>query len=71
MKPLDQPTHVDQALSNGKGVTWLDDCRVPYQSEDEDTRRNSKGGNNGMLNLITSCFDCNRGKGNKKLKKEG
>ena len=28
----------------------------------------SKGGNNGMLNLITSCFDCNRGKSNKELK---
>lgn len=25
------------------------------------------GGNNGMLNLITSCFDCNRGKGKREL----
>jgi len=25
------------------------------------------GGNNGMMNLITSCFDCNRGKGKRKL----
>jgi len=30
MKPLDQPTYIDQALSNGKGVTWIDDCRIPY-----------------------------------------
>jgi CBS domain-containing protein len=29
MKPLTEKTFVDQALKNGKGVTWLDDCRVP------------------------------------------
>jgi hypothetical protein len=28
-------THVDQALDNGKGVTWLDDCRIPYADENE------------------------------------
>ena len=27
----------------------------------------SKGGTNGLLNLITSCFDCNRGKSDKVL----
>lgn len=30
MKPLNQPTYIDQALHNGKGVTWIDDCRIPY-----------------------------------------
>src|SRR5690606_103919 len=29
MKPLSERTYVDQALKNGKGITWLDDCRVP------------------------------------------
>jgi DNA modification methylase len=29
MKPLSEKTYVDQALANGKGVTWLDDCRIP------------------------------------------
>lgn len=29
MKPLSEKTFVDQALKNGKGVTWLDDCRIP------------------------------------------
>ncbi|KKN41368.1 hypothetical protein LCGC14_0723890, partial [marine sediment metagenome] len=29
MKPLDQATYLDQALSNGKGCSWLDDCRIP------------------------------------------
>ena len=35
MKPLSEKTFVDQALSNQKGITWLDDCRIPYQSEDD------------------------------------
>lgn len=29
MKPLSEKTYVDQALKNGKGITWLDDCRIP------------------------------------------
>lgn len=28
MKPLSEKTFVDQALKNGKGITWLDDCRI-------------------------------------------
>lgn len=35
MKPLSEKTFVDQALRNGKGVTWLDDTRIPYLSEDD------------------------------------
>jgi site-specific DNA-methyltransferase (adenine-specific) len=33
MRPLETKTYVDQALKNGKGVTWLDSCRIPYQSD--------------------------------------
>lgn len=33
MKPMDEKGYVDQALKNGKGITWLDDCRVPYADE--------------------------------------
>lgn len=29
MKPLSEKTFVDQALKNGKGITWLDQCRIP------------------------------------------
>jgi DNA modification methylase len=32
MKPLSEKTYVAQALNNGKGITWLDDCRIPYTS---------------------------------------
>lgn len=28
MKPLTEKTYVDQVLNNGKGVTWLDDCKT-------------------------------------------
>lgn len=33
MKPLSEKTYVDQALKNGKGITWLDDGRIPYESD--------------------------------------
>ena len=29
MKPIEEGTYLDQALANGKSVTWLDDCRIP------------------------------------------
>jgi len=29
-KPLSEKTYADQALVNGKGGTWLDDCRIPF-----------------------------------------
>ena len=33
MKPLDKKGYVDQALDNQKGVTWLDDCRIPFADD--------------------------------------
>ena len=31
MKPLNNGNgYVDQVLENGKGITWLDDCRIPF-----------------------------------------
>lgn len=29
MKPLSESNYLGQAVKNGKGVTWLDDCRIP------------------------------------------
>lgn len=34
MKPLSEKTYVDQALANGKGITWLDDGRIPIAADD-------------------------------------
>jgi len=33
MKPMDEKTFVAQALKNCKGITWLDDCRIPVVDE--------------------------------------
>lgn len=35
MKPLSEKTFVDQALKNGKGVSWLDKGRIPFKSDDD------------------------------------
>lgn len=35
MKSFSEKTFAAQALKNGKGVTWLDDCRIPIQKGDE------------------------------------
>jgi site-specific DNA-methyltransferase (adenine-specific) len=35
MKPLSEKGYTDQALANGKGITWLDDCRIPYADYNE------------------------------------
>ena len=35
MKPLSEKTFVDQALKNRKGITWLDDGRIPYDADNE------------------------------------
>jgi ParB/RepB/Spo0J family partition protein len=46
MKPMDEKTYVDQALNNGKGITWLDDCRIPYGDiKDEDQVKKNFSGN--------------------------
>jgi len=29
MKPITEESYVDQALWNAKGITWLDNCRIP------------------------------------------
>ena len=57
MKPLSEKTYVDQALKNGKGITWLDDGRIPYQSDDDfekrkrGTLKSSPRGRNGIYGV--------------------
>jgi DNA modification methylase len=43
MKPLSEKSYVDQALKNGKGVTWLDDCRIPFYIKTDDQPRIREG----------------------------
>lgn len=35
MKPLSEKNYVNQALTNNKGVTWLDDGRIPFASKQD------------------------------------
>ncbi len=35
MKPLDEKTYLEQAMKNGKGVSWFDDCRIPTGDSDK------------------------------------
>ena len=30
MKPLSEKNYVEQAMNDGKGITWLDDCKIPF-----------------------------------------
>lgn len=49
MKPLSEKTYVDQALANGKGITWLDNCRVPYMNEDDMEIRKNLSRNDNII----------------------
>ena len=49
MKPLSEKTFIDQALNNQKGITWLDDCRIPFINEaDKGCFREAKGQSHGL-----------------------
>ncbi len=34
MKPMTEKKYALQAIRNGHGVTWLDDCRIPFADDD-------------------------------------
>ena len=42
MKPITEKTTIEQAMKNGKGITWLDDCRIPYKNEDDQSESQNK-----------------------------
>ena len=42
MKPLSEKSYTEQALKNGKGITWLDDGRIPYV-DDKDLEDRKRG----------------------------
>ena len=45
MKPIEEKSYIDQAMKNGKGVTWLDDCRIPYEKDCRLLKGGSYSGN--------------------------
>lgn len=42
MKPLSEKSYIDQALENGKGMSWFDDCRIPYTELQDIPNSNGK-----------------------------
>lgn len=34
MKPIEEKTFLEQALANGKGVSWLGNCRTPFEGSE-------------------------------------
>ena len=40
MKPIKEKTYLDQALANGKGVSWLSDCKIPWSIGDAEVCEN-------------------------------
>jgi DNA modification methylase len=51
MKPLAEKSYTEQALANGKGCTWMDDCRIPYANENLPSRdlRKQKSSTSGQV----------------------
>jgi len=45
MKPITEKTTIEQAMKNGKGITWLDDCRIPYEKDYRLLKGGSYSGN--------------------------
>ena len=45
MKPITEKTTLEQAMKNGKGITWLDDCRIPYEKDCRLLKGGSYSGN--------------------------
>jgi site-specific DNA-methyltransferase (adenine-specific) len=54
MKPLSERTYIDQAISNGHGCTWLDECRIPYITEKDATFEDRPNCSNKQYS--TTCF---------------
>jgi len=50
MKPLSEKTYVDQALKNGKGITWLGNGRIPYENTKDKRIAKLKNQGNALKN---------------------
>ena len=73
MKPIRERTYLDQALKNGHGCTYLDNCRIPFENAQKERlergRKNSSagykkyaesvGGNSGF---VGKDYDCPNGR---------
>jgi len=49
-KPMSEKTYADQALKNKKGITWLDEGRIPYENEGDKSIALQKNQGNALIN---------------------
>jgi site-specific DNA-methyltransferase (adenine-specific) len=57
MKPLTEKGYLDQAMKDGKGVTWLEAGRIPYEQDCRLEKGGTYGGNR-KSGAGTSIFGC-------------
>jgi len=68
MKPLSEKTFVDQALKNRKGITWLDEGKIPTGEPEQPLRQRRAGSEFGQNsswnnhNNIDTMYDPNKGR---------
>lgn len=56
MKPLEEKGYIDQALKNGKGVSWFDDCRIPSEGNEHHRSTVAKADTGNDITFQTSGF---------------
>lgn len=59
MKPLEEKGYITQALKNGKGVSWFDDCRIPFENDDDKKTAESLGKSFGGKSFDTGRYNFN------------
>lgn len=62
MKPLSEKTYTDQAMKNSKGITWLNDCRIPFGIESDNrigTNANAGGSQKSQFGSFSDVRDKN------------
>ena len=60
MKPLEKKGYTEQAKDNQKGITWLDDCRIPFEGM-RDTKQYNKDNVGAQENFDTNADGLSRG----------
>ncbi len=61
MKPLSEKTYLDQALKNGKGITWLDEGKIPCEKPHHD-EAGRPSASSSLVGKQPAWFSDNRGR---------
>ena len=68
MKPLSEDCYTDQALKNGKGITWLNNCRIPYANDND--KKSAIYGKDSPIKIAWSNSKDHKGENNNRLASE-